>query len=291
MAISKFPEATFRSVDFTSSGNWICPIGVYSAEFLVVGAGGGGGGADNSVNTRSSGGGGGGGGAVKKITLPTTPGSTYTVTVGAKGTGGLATAGTNGGYSEVSLGASVLIRAYGGAGGGGIDAADATILPTGSGTVAGGGGEPKSHTAANIAAGGGGGAFGAINFGSTSTTELLFSQYSNQWPYGLDGSSGKKGFASSTTNIQTTGGMGIDGFGCGGGGSWTGSSGQYGEPLSRAPYGAGDGAFRTSNGQTDGSAALANTGSGGGGAICRASTTGVSGGNGSDGIVRITYFA
>jgi len=171
MGYVKIPAATNRTVDFTSSGTWTCPSGVYSAEFLVVGAGGGGGGADNSVNTRTAAGAGGGGGAVKIVNLPVTPGSSYTITVGAAGTGGNATAGTSGGFSEVVLSGTTLIRSFGGFGGAGVDATDAIIRGTLTRTIAGGSGTAiSSATVTNTRAGGGGnGGFNVdlSNYGST----------------------------------------------------------------------------------------------------------------------------
>ena len=87
-------------VSFTSVGTttWTCPAGVTSVEVLVV-AGGGGGGA-------WVGGGGGGGGVIYRPAFPVTPGTVYTVTVGAGGNGeynpggyGGMPAATNGGNS------------------------------------------------------------------------------------------------------------------------------------------------------------------------------------------------
>lgn len=68
---------------FTASGSWTVPSGVASAQVILVGAGGGGGGGSQTVA-----GGGGGGGAVVVKNLTVTPGTTYTVTIGAGGQGG-----------------------------------------------------------------------------------------------------------------------------------------------------------------------------------------------------------
>jgi hypothetical protein len=66
---------------FQSSGTWTCPDGITEVEYLVV-AGGGGGGA-------RFGGGGGAGGYRTGTGFSVTAGTTYTVTVGAGGIGGL----------------------------------------------------------------------------------------------------------------------------------------------------------------------------------------------------------
>ena len=67
---------------FLATGSWKCPTGVTSVDYLVV-AGGGGGARDQNGGT--SGGGGGAGGFRTGTGLSVTPGTTYTVTVGAGG--------------------------------------------------------------------------------------------------------------------------------------------------------------------------------------------------------------
>src|SRR5690349_16173238 len=73
--------------NFTSSTTWTCPVGVNSVVVECWGAGGAGGG----NTTSSDGGGGGGGGAYSKSTIPVTPGTVYTVTVGSGGNGATGT--------------------------------------------------------------------------------------------------------------------------------------------------------------------------------------------------------
>lgn len=287
MAINVFPLATNRTQEFTSSGTWTCPGGVYSAEFLVVGAGGAGGGTDMSVNTFLASGGGGGAGAVKKVVLPVNPGTSYTITIGAKGTGTAASAGGNGGFSEVLNGATVLIRSYGGGGGSGIDATDTEVLPTASSTVGCGGGQARTANGGNSCAGGGGGAF--VTFPApTGSTSVIGNTATAAPLLGLEGGFGRPG--GTNTAAFSIGGSGIDGFGFGGGGGVTLTSASMTDPASKAGYSGGAGGFRTSTGTTAGSNALANTGSGGGGSSSHTNTTAVAGGNGADGYVRITYF-
>ena len=283
MGYVKIPAATNRTTDFTSSGSWVCPAGVYSAEFLVVGAGGGGGGAYCNLVTNAVGGGGGGGGAVKKVTLPTTPGSTYTITIGAKGTGGTSDAGVSGGYSEVVLSGTTLIRSLGGAGGSGINTSPAIVQVSLVG-LAGGGGYVTSASATDNSAGTGGGG------GASQVLPLPGISAIYMDSVGSEGGVGRN--ASSSANIERTikGGMGIDGYGAGGnGGNWHTSTATTFEP----PYGAGAGGVRSAGatGAANGSnATIAGCGGGAGIAILSAATNST-GGNGADGLVRITYFA
>lgn len=285
MGYVKIPAATNRTVDFTTSGTWVCPSGVYSAEFLVVGAGGGGGGAYCNLVTYAVGGGGGGGGAVKRVTLATTPGSSYTITVGAKGTGGTSTAGSNGGYSEIVLSGTTLVRSYGGKGGNGINTTPA-LVQSARGQTAGGGGASTTATATNNDAGtgGGGGAFGATVYPET---VYLTGTSTN---LGIEGATGKQAPSNNEQMSNIVGGLGIDGFAQGGSGSnWRsgGVANQY-EPL----YGAGlGGNISNTTGAANGSNATIAGCGGGGACVVLTATTGSTGGNGADGLVRITYFA
>ena len=112
---------------FVSSGNWTCPAGVQKVLVTVIG--GGGGGEANIINTRAGYSGGVGGYGVGILTV--TPGTSYTVTVGAGGAGGSTTGadGAAGGTSTFET-----ISATGGAGGttsnganGSCSSADATL--------------------------------------------------------------------------------------------------------------------------------------------------------------------
>lgn len=275
MAFTKIPAATNRTLDFTSSGTWTVPSGVYSAEFLVVGAGGGGGAVTVSTAANYGVGGGGGGGSVKYATLPTTPGTSYTITVGAKGVGATGAAGTNGGYSEIVLSGISLVQSYGGQGGQ-ATVANATISPVlNTRTIAGAGGRADEDSTSTLQGSGGGGAFNI----TPATGNLLF------------GFEGSNSIASSVTAGPgvSIGGYGIDGYGFGGQGGSINPASTFNTPG--AAFNAGVGAFRTTTGATAGGNAGANFGSGGGGACAHTSTTAVAGGNGSDGLVRITYFA
>ncbi len=96
-----------RRQAFTVSGTFTVPAGVYRIHVRSVGAGGGGGG-----STSSTGSGGGGGGYADGF-YDVTPAATYTVTIGAAGSGGANGNGTAGG--NTTFGA--LQTANGGAGG------------------------------------------------------------------------------------------------------------------------------------------------------------------------------
>ena len=293
MGFSVYPTATNRVREFTSSGTWVCPSGVYAADFLVVGAGGAGGGVASSGLLNTCVGGGGGGGAVKKLTLSTTPGTSYTITIGAKGTGAGALAGGNGGFSEILNGATTLVRAFGGRGGMGIDATLTVVASTATSNVAGGGGQSTAPTSSNYTAGGGGGgALYTTPFFATTVYDSPSTSTEGLVNVGLEGSYGK--IKGTTQNIYyTLGTPGIDGYGAGGGGGFylTTAAGRA-NPQSAAPYGAGAGAvLSTASTSAVGTSALANTGSGGGGAASDKLTTSRAGGDGADGFVRIVYFA
>jgi len=278
MAVSRFPSATIRQTDFTSSGTWTAPSGVYSAEFLVVGAGGGGGGLGGQVVTDNAAGGGGGGGAVKKINLSVSPGTSYTITIGALGAGGSAAPGGNGGFSEVLNGATSLIKAYGGQGGAGMTAG-ALVTPTVSTTLGAGGG--LSGNAVGTQLGGGGGGSLMNGFRNAATTSSL----------GIEGGSGNA-ISTSAVNagaILSSGAYGIDGYGAGGGGGAATATVTFKLGVAGSSFGAAGGQ-RTSSGTAAGSVPVANTGCGGGGAAAFTNTTTVAGGNGSDGLVRVVYF-
>jgi len=94
MGIAVFPAAsggvTRKVSEFTSTGTFTVPSNCSSVELLVVGGGGAGGGGRGSSTVSSPGmglGGGGGGGVVRQEIVSVTPGASYTVTVGAGGSG------------------------------------------------------------------------------------------------------------------------------------------------------------------------------------------------------------
>jgi hypothetical protein len=135
------------------------PDGITSISAVCVGGGGGGAGTDVS---NSSGGGGGGGALAYQTTIAVTPGEILSVTVGSGGVGGGgALNGSAGGNSNISRGATTLLRANGGSGGSvaGVGGAGGNPV-TGTGGSGGAGGTGVNGTADPASAGGGGGAGG-----------------------------------------------------------------------------------------------------------------------------------
>lgn len=128
---------------FTSSSTWTCPAGVTKIRLSVVGGGGGAG--------RNYGRSGGFGGYADGV-ISVTPGTTYTVTVGAGGAGSTA-GGSAGGESWFGVNSSSkLMSATGGAGG----PNSAAYATNGNGT----GGTLKNTCI--------GGAFGGTSIGTSS---------------------------------------------------------------------------------------------------------------------------
>jgi hypothetical protein len=184
---------------------WTCPAGVFSVLAECWGAGGGGG-------AKSSGGAGaGGGGEYAAQIVATTPGDTYSVTVGAGGAGSttLGSAGSAGGNS-LFPGDSVTVTAHGGSAGAGT-------------TSAGAGGTGSSATAHYSGGSGGTGASGGGGGGGSSAAA---------------GSAGNAG-GNATSSVAGAGGVALTG---GGPGAAGGASGQPGglTPLS-GPGGGGGG--------------------------------------------------
>lgn len=247
--------STVSSISVTTSPT---TIGI---DYLAVGAGGGGG----STTNINGGGGGGGGGRVVTGSTSLAVGS-YSVTIGAGGTGATIaqTVGTTGGTTTIG----VLATAQGGAGGGSAAVAGGAAVTGGSG---GGGGAIGGGTAAA----GGAGATGGNNGGNGNNT--------------TDGSGGGGGGSGGVgSNAATsTGGNGGNGTAS----SITGASVNYaggGGGGSSHATGGGAGTAGGGNGGSDnsiGASADANTGSGGGGGAGQ----NYAGGNGGSGIAVIAY--
>jgi YD repeat-containing protein len=238
-------------------------VATSSLNILVIAGGGGGGAGDGG------GGGGGAGGVVASTSYMVTPG-TYTVIVGAGGTGVTHSNGTDGnnsvfatitalkggggGYSDGTPSGNGGSGTYGSGGGGsGWDAMGPGL--GGAGTAgqgnSGGNGAPSSN---NYGAGGGGGASASASNAASS-----------------NGTSGGNGVSSSISGSAVT-------YGGGGGGG----SGSPGSPGAGGSGGGGDGGAVGGNVGHNGTA---NTGGGGGGG----SDANVAGGNGGSGIVIVSY--
>ena len=238
----------------------------YTSEWLIIAGGGGGG--------PAYGGGGGaggyrikfdsetsGGGTNTESLITFTRGTTYTVTVGAKGahTASYTSAGSDGGVSSI-IGGSVSLTTVGGGGGG---RNDASAPPGNNGGSGGGGGSYNGAGGSGTAnqgydggdgdppsgnAGGGGGGSSAVGGNASGTTA----------------GNGGAGLTSVIT------GASVARAGGGGGATWNGTAGT----------GAAGGGNGGSNASTALGDATANTGSGGGGGPHTAT-----GGDGGSGIV------
>ena len=216
---------------FTSSTAWTAPAGVTSVNYLVVGGGGGGYIA------------GGGAGGYRTGTLFVTPGTQYTVTVGAGGPAG--SNGDNSVFGSItSLGGGGQ-NATGGSGGGG----EYNSTPGGSGTA----GQGNNGGAGSSNAGGGGG--GAGSAGSNA-------------PSAHNGGNGGSGL----TVSSVLGGGTYAGGGGGGattvGGSVPGTGGSGGGGNgSRTSTPGGNGTVNTGGGSGGNASGLAAGGTGGSGIV------------------------
>ena len=227
----------------------------YSASYLIV-AGGGGGGWNYAA--------GGGAGGLLAGTASLTPGTTYSVSVGAGGAGG--TSGTNGGLQGGSSSAFGMTAIGGGGGegavipgtgttggsGGGACGGDTGYAGTaGQGYAGGNGGSPGGGSPGGGGGGGGAGAVGGTGGNGSGGATL--------------GGTGGIGYSSSITGSATYYAGG------GGGGGGNGSTTNAG--------GSGGGGYGTNINGGSGQAGTANTG-GGGGAGASFSGNGGSGGSG-----------
>ncbi len=248
-------------LEFYMNGSWsvLCSTTPYALEFIVV-AGGGGAGSDR--------GGGGGAGGFVRGNISAFPSTSYTITVGAGGTGR-----TNDADTGSNSCVSTFADAYGGGGGGGYPtgcgrpggsgggastAQTPTFLCKGSGTP--GQGNPGGCTVS----GGGGGGGGAGQVGCNSSG---------------GGGKGGNGFFCNDWANATVSGAGAWYAGGGGGAA------PSGPPAGPGGSGGGGNGASGDNG-TGGTPGTTNTGGGGGGGTGGPSN---SGGNGGSGIVILRY--
>ena len=236
---------------FTSSGTLAFERSTkFAINYLVVGGGGAGGSGLGGIN---NGGGGGAGGMLYGTTLGT-PGTPYTIIVGAGGTGtplGLPT--NNGQRSELSAPGFTTVCAAGGGAGGGMLTAPATTRS----------GQPGAS---------GGGAFG---YGSAAVGSSLTGQGFPGGPSALGGPG--------SSNFGAGGGGGASRVG-GGGSPYHGGCGGAGKiwPYTNSYYAGGGGG---ANSQQPGSVGLGGVGGGGQGTwnnllVGRAGAPGLGGGGG-----------
>jgi len=167
-ALTLTNNAQATTVTFNGSGSWTAPAGVTSVMVEAWGGGGAGGGATSNPGK----GGGGAGGQYASQVLTVTPGNSYTVVVGAGGSGTTAS-GTVGGDSSFATNAVI---AKGGAGGA---AATATNGTAGLGSISGGfgttvfaGGDGSAGLGSAGTGGAGGGGAGSSGAGGAASGNI-----------------------------------------------------------------------------------------------------------------------
>ncbi len=208
-----------------STCTWQVPADIASVDITIVGGGGGGGGA---ASDGTGGGGGGGGGEKKALTASVTAGTSYLLTVGAKGTGGAV--GFDGqDATDTSVGG--LLTARGGKGG-----------KAGLTNLGGAGGDSGDNSGGAGSSGGGGGGAGSLGSGAAGTgTAGGDGDASDSFPTGNPVSGGGGG-----GGVNNNGGVGGDG-GNGGGSSLAAVGGQPAANF-RGSGGGGGGVVAGTNG-------------------------------------------
>jgi hypothetical protein len=235
---------------FFSATTWIAPVGVSSVSYLVVGGGGGGGGAYDNT-----GGGGGGGGLALFSTSPPHPvtaGNRYPITVGAGGAGGQGKSSNPGPSINTpgsAGGSSSFDSIIAAGGGGGLNSRNGNSV-----------GGAQASGSLNTGGGGGGGGDG------------------NPAPGRAGGGGGGNGSPGQTKNTSGPGG--------------TGGTGSILNSISgiAVSYGlGGNGGSNTAI--SNGNSKFGNSGNGGDGVSLQStnSTTIYYGGNGSQGVVILSY--
>lgn len=195
-------------VVITQTTQWTVPAGVDTATFELIGAGGSGG---------TNGGGGGGGGGYARRTTAVTPGTTYSIVVGAGGSGTGTIVGGLGMFAEAGGNGSSVPNPNLGGGGAGGNGVGGQVNRTG-GT---GGGGYWTYFG-----GGGGGAAGPTSNGGIGGNTIVWNGNNCLTPGGAGGTSGGgpsgtggkgAGFTDNNCTVTDPEGNG-DNYGAGGGG-------------------------------------------------------------------------
>lgn len=103
---------------FTSSGTWVAPAGITNVILIGQGGGGGGAGGRSNIATFDGGNCGGGGTQPTMLQVDVTPNTSYSITIGAGGTGGVARTNNtfNGGSGgNTTFGALATFKGFTGA--------------------------------------------------------------------------------------------------------------------------------------------------------------------------------
>ena len=243
---------------FKASGTFTVPAGVRSIDIFCVG-GGGAGGSGNTSNTSSNqinGGGGGGGYTAQKLQYAVTPGTVFSIVIGAGGAGGSATSGASGGTTSFGS----VVSAAGGKGG---------SSQTG-GSGGSGGGSSRSYKSGAVYGGAGGSNGGNGGFA-----------YYNSTSYGTAGT----GQGTTTREWGSASGTLYAG---GGGGSSSGTM-RNGAGAGGSGGGGKGGTLSSRDTGVSASSGTANTGGGGGGGKAYWSGTTYYGASGGSGICIIRW--
>lgn len=298
MGIAVFPEPVAAGglkeyvQEFNSTTNWAAPNNTNAVRIFIVGGGGGGGGKAGGLNSAPMSGGGGGGGAVIRKELSVTPGTTYTVTIGAGGAGAVGSGSTGGASSFGNL-----LTANGGGGGGAVATSNTMNNPNVGATMGGFARSVNYIGSTGNRASGGGGAGGIFQVESSA-------MYQNSGNYDIGNltvptQGGGAQYLPSWNNTYVTndhyqaggwGGPGVEQYG------WGGSGGNGTNVLGRliSGFGAGIGQSNLAGGTVVAAvAATANQGGGGGGGGMdqNSNTNNNSGSSGGSGYCRIVYLA
>lgn len=246
------------------SYSWTAPAGITRIHVLCVGGGGGG----SYAGYGDAGGGGGGTGFINFYTV--TPGSTYTVVVGAGGTSNGNQIGGNGGDSYFV--SNITVAGFGGRGGG------QPFSSTGGAFIGTGGG--RGGRGGITGSGGGAGGGGAGGYSGSG---------GNGGNYQEDGTSGSGGGGGGGAGQDT-----LNGFGGGAGGGisfygegTSGAGGETGTLISR--HGVSGSGATTSLNTYAGGASGSNFGGGGGSGSSSSIVGAQFGGRGGGGLVVIYY--
>lgn len=210
------PAVTCATYTTAGTYTWVAPAGVTSVSAVVIGGGGSGGAGDGA----GCGGSGGGGGALAYANnIAVTPGTGYTVVVGAGGTSGA------GGLSNFKCSAKASGGGGGSTGGGGGGSGGTVTIGTG-GAAGSGGNRSGGRCTSGGGGGGAGGYSGAGGQGGAYTSVARTA--------GANGNGGGGG-GGSPNNVSTNGGgggggVGIYGQGCNGtGGNVSSQCGIHGQ--------------------------------------------------------------
>jgi hyaluronate lyase len=171
------------SYTYNSSTTWTCPANVTAVQVECWGAGGAGGSGSKPVNGNAFGGGGAGGAYAKRNTVPVTPGSSYTITIGAGGVSALSPSLTAipGGATWFGSDSATNCLANGGMGGQSVISSGSGIVGSGGagssagsvGDVVYAGGSGLAGQGSPINTGGGGGGSAGTGAAGTSATSYL----------------------------------------------------------------------------------------------------------------------